>query len=68
MGTVTAAFAAAATADGATIRTGSPVARIALEGDRVSGVELESGETHRRRDRGLERRSGADAARLARRA
>ena len=29
---------------GATIRTASPVKRITLEGDRVSGVELESGE------------------------
>jgi phytoene dehydrogenase-like protein len=45
MGAVTAAIAAAAQANGATIRTGSPVARITLEGDRVSGVQLASGET-----------------------
>ncbi len=44
MGAVSNAIAAAARAGGATIRTGSPVARITLEGDRVSGVELESGE------------------------
>jgi phytoene dehydrogenase-like protein len=44
MGAVTEALAAAARAYGATIRTGAPVARIALEGDRVSGVELEDGE------------------------
>jgi len=45
MGTVTAAIAAAATAHGAKIRTSSPVSRITLDGDRVSGVELASGET-----------------------
>jgi phytoene dehydrogenase-like protein len=45
MGAVTAAIAAAATANGAQIRTSSPVARITLDGDRVSGVQLESGET-----------------------
>ncbi len=44
MGAVTAALAAAAAKAGVTVRTGSPVARITLEGDRVSGVELESGE------------------------
>lgn len=44
MGAVTAAMAAAAERAGVTVRTGSPVARITLEGDRVSGVELESGE------------------------
>jgi phytoene dehydrogenase-like protein len=45
MGAVTAAIAAAATASGAQIRTSSPVARITLDGDRVSGVQLASGET-----------------------
>jgi phytoene dehydrogenase-like protein len=44
MGAVSEALAAAARAAGATIRTGSAVARITLEGDAVSGVELESGE------------------------
>jgi phytoene dehydrogenase-like protein len=44
MGSVSEALAAAARKAGATVRTGSPVARITLEGDRVSGVELESGE------------------------
>ncbi len=44
MGAVTAAMAAAAERAGATVRTSSPVARITQEGDRVSGVELESGE------------------------
>jgi phytoene dehydrogenase-like protein len=44
MGTVTAALAAAAAGHGATLRTASPVAKILMEGDRVSGVELESGE------------------------
>jgi phytoene dehydrogenase-like protein len=44
MGAVSEALAAAARAGGATVRTGSPVASITLEGDRVSGVELESGE------------------------
>ena len=47
MGGVTDALAAAARANGATVRTGSPVARITLDGDRVSGVELASGETIR---------------------
>ncbi len=44
MGAVTATLAAAAQRAGVTVRTASPVARITLEGDRVSGVELESGE------------------------
>jgi phytoene dehydrogenase-like protein len=44
MGAISEAMAGAARAAGATIRTGSPVARITLEGDAVSGVELESGE------------------------
>ena len=45
MGAVTDAIAAAARASGAKIRTSSPVKRITLDGDAVSGVELESGET-----------------------
>jgi phytoene dehydrogenase-like protein len=44
MGAITEALATAARASGATIRTGSPVKRITLEGDAVSGVELESAE------------------------
>ncbi len=44
MGAISQAMAAAARAAGATIRVGSPVKRITLEGDRVSGVELEDGE------------------------
>jgi phytoene dehydrogenase-like protein len=44
MGAISEALAAAARAAGATIRTSSPVRRITLEGDRVSGVELEGGE------------------------
>jgi phytoene dehydrogenase-like protein len=44
MGAISDAMAAAARAAGATIRVGSPVKRITLEGDRVSGVELENGE------------------------
>ena len=44
MGAISEAMAAAARAAGATIRTASPVKRITLEGDRVSGVELENGE------------------------
>jgi phytoene dehydrogenase-like protein len=44
MGAVSEALAAAARAAGATIRTGSPVARITMAGDAVSGVELEDGE------------------------
>jgi phytoene dehydrogenase-like protein len=45
MGSVSEALAAAARAAGATIRVNSPVARITMEGDRVSGVELEDGES-----------------------
>lgn len=45
MGAVSEALASAARAHGAKIRTGSPVARITLEGDRVSGVTLEDGES-----------------------
>jgi phytoene dehydrogenase-like protein len=45
MGAVSEAFAKAATAAGATIRLSTPVKSIALEGDRVSGVVLASGET-----------------------
>lgn len=44
MGAISDALAGAARASGATIRTGSPVTRITLAGDAVSGVELESGE------------------------
>lgn len=44
MGSVTQALAAAAKQQGAEIRTSSPVARILMEGDHVSGVELKSGE------------------------
>ena len=44
MGAISEAMAEAARAAGATIRTGSPVKRILLEGDRVAGVELEDGE------------------------
>ena len=44
MGAVSEALAAAARAAGATIRVNSPVARVTLDGDRVSGVELEDGE------------------------
>ncbi len=44
MGAVSDAMAGAARAAGATIRTGSPVRRILLEGDRVAGVELENDE------------------------
>jgi phytoene dehydrogenase-like protein len=44
MGSVTTALAAAAQQQGATIRTACPVARILLDGDRVSGVELAGGE------------------------
>jgi phytoene dehydrogenase-like protein len=45
MGALCNALAKAATAAGATIRTGSPVARILVEGDRACGVLLESGES-----------------------
>jgi phytoene dehydrogenase-like protein len=44
MGSVADALAAAATQQGATLRVGSPVARILLDGDRVRGVELADGE------------------------
>jgi len=44
MGSVTQAIAAAATQNGATIRTSSPVARILMENGQVQGVELEGGE------------------------
>jgi phytoene dehydrogenase-like protein len=44
MGAIGEAMAGAARAAGATIRTGSPVRRITLDGDRVSGIELEGGE------------------------
>ncbi|HEV7717307.1 MAG TPA: NAD(P)/FAD-dependent oxidoreductase [Steroidobacteraceae bacterium] len=44
MGAVSDALAAAARASGAKVRTGNPVARITLDGDKVSGVELEGGE------------------------
>jgi phytoene dehydrogenase-like protein len=44
MGAVTGALATAARQFGADIRTGNAVARIVMDGDRVSGVELESGE------------------------
>jgi phytoene dehydrogenase-like protein len=44
MGAISDALTAAARASGATVRTNSPVARITLNGDRVSGVQLEGGE------------------------
>jgi len=44
MGALCNALAKAASAAGATIRTGAPVASILVEGDRASGVALESGE------------------------
>ncbi|MBV6423801.1 MAG: Phytoene desaturase (lycopene-forming) [Steroidobacteraceae bacterium] len=44
MGTVTGALAVAARAAGATIRISSPVSRLAVTGDRVTGVVLDSGE------------------------
>jgi phytoene dehydrogenase-like protein len=44
MGAVSDALAKAASAAGATIRLGASVASITLAGDKVSGVELESGE------------------------
>ncbi|MFY0311553.1 phytoene desaturase family protein [Leisingera sp. D0M16] len=43
MGTVTAAFEAAARAAGAEIRTGTGVARVLTENDRAAGVVLEDG-------------------------
>ena len=45
MGAVSDAFAKAATAAGAAIRLSTPVRNITLNGDRVSGVVLASGET-----------------------
>jgi len=45
MGAVCDALAKAAVAAGATIRTGTSVAHIQVEGDRACGVTLESGET-----------------------
>jgi phytoene dehydrogenase-like protein len=45
MGAVTQALAAAAQAAGVEIRLSSPVAAVLLNGDRVSGVRLENGET-----------------------
>jgi phytoene dehydrogenase-like protein len=45
MGALCDALAGAATAAGARIRTGVPVASILVEGDRASGVVLESGES-----------------------
>jgi phytoene dehydrogenase-like protein len=45
MGALCNALAKAATAAGATIRTGAPVASISVEGDRACGVVLESGES-----------------------
>ncbi len=44
MGAVTEAIAKAAIQEGVVIRLSSPVARILMDGDQVSGVELESGE------------------------
>ena len=44
MGSVCAAFAAAATSAGAVLRTSARVKRIVVENDRACGVELESGE------------------------
>ena len=59
---------AAARQSGATMRTGSPVARITLDGDRVSGVELEERREARGRHRHLECRSRTHAAAAAGRA
>ena len=44
MGAVSDALAAAATKQGVTIRTSATVSRILMDGDRISGVELEGGE------------------------
>ena len=44
LGAVCEALAKAASAQGATIRTAAPVARVCVEADRAVGVELESGE------------------------
>ncbi|HUO95177.1 MAG TPA: NAD(P)/FAD-dependent oxidoreductase [Steroidobacteraceae bacterium] len=45
LGALTRSLAEAAKAAGATIRTASAVARVAVEGDRAAGVVLESGES-----------------------
>jgi phytoene dehydrogenase-like protein len=45
MGAISNALAAAAKQAGADVRTNSPVKRILMDFDRVSGVELENGET-----------------------
>ena len=45
MGAISEAIAASARAAGATVRTGAPVASIDVEGGRVTGVTLVSGET-----------------------
>ncbi len=45
MGALCNALAKAASAAGAVIRTAAPVARISVEGDRIAGVVLESGES-----------------------
>ena len=47
MGAISEAIAASARAAGATVRTGAPVASIDVEGGRVTGVTLVSGETLR---------------------
>jgi phytoene dehydrogenase-like protein len=44
LGALSAALAKAAVAAGVTIRTGSPVARIVVDGDQATGIELASGE------------------------
>jgi phytoene dehydrogenase-like protein len=44
MGAVTTALAAAAESSGVTIRAACPVSSITVDGDRVTGVELENGE------------------------
>ncbi|HXA37181.1 MAG TPA: NAD(P)/FAD-dependent oxidoreductase [Steroidobacteraceae bacterium] len=45
LGALCNALAKAASAAGATVRTGAPVANILVEGDRAAGVVLESGES-----------------------
>ena len=47
MGAISEAIAASARAAGATVRTGAPVASIDVDGGRVTGVTLASGETLR---------------------
>lgn len=44
MGAVTASLAAAARSAGTELRTGTPVSRVLLQAERVSGVRLETGE------------------------